>query len=220
MSGRLATWSRRQLPASARFDPASLGDPRALDTEWTPLEIGATPWRTHRFEALGDRRARFRVTIGGALFGWVFVVLGVAMLASPGVRVWFLGEEPSDEMVVAAIMGLLALAAGSWNLYELPRSINFELNRGLFWRGRPPEPGAGAADASRSAWLVDVRAVQLLRCGGRGTPTELNLVLAEGRRVHVVKHGSRQAMREDAAALGRFLGVPVWDGTVVPPPTV
>lgn len=219
MFRRFADWFLRQMTLPGPFDPASLGDPRALDTEWTRLEPGGHPWCTHRFVSLGDGRARFRVTYGGPLFGWLFVAVGMAMLASPVVRVWHVGEEPADEMAVAVVLGLIALAAGGWDLYRLLRPIVFDFGRGLFWRGRQPEPGAGPTDASRSAWLADVRAVQVLQDrSSRGHPCELNLVLANGRRVHVVKHGGRRAIREDAATIGRLLGVPVWDGTTVPPP--
>ena len=47
--------------------------------------------------------------------------------------------------------------------------------------------------------------------GSPNSSYELNLVLQDGERLNVVDHGSFDVLREDAAKLGEFLGVPVWD---------
>jgi hypothetical protein len=45
---------------------------------------------------------------------------------------------------------------------------------------------------------------------------ELNLVLADGRRINVVDHGNRATLYSDADSLAAFLGVPIWDATAGP----
>ena len=62
----------------------------------------------------------------------------------------------------------------------------------------------------------EVHAVQLLREFVQGNKNsydsyEINLVCNDGRRLNVTDHGTLHAIREDAHALGDFLGVPIWD---------
>ena len=42
---------------------------------------------------------------------------------------------------------------------------------------------------------------------------ELNLVLANGRRINVVDHGNIESLQKDARTLAAFLDIPVWDAT-------
>ncbi len=68
--------------------------------------------------------------------------------------------------------------------------------------------------------LADLRAVQLVPYRveaaterERYWSCELDLVHEDGRRTCVLSHGHLDGMRDDAAQLAAFLGVPLWDGT-------
>jgi hypothetical protein len=65
--------------------------------------------------------------------------------------------------------------------------------------------------------LHDVRAIQLIREYVRGDKSsyysyELNLACGDASRLNVTDHASLRVIRADAALLGRYLFIPVWDG--------
>ena len=116
-------------------------------------------------------------------------------------------------------LGLLSLvftAAFGYLLYRNKRPIVFDLQSSLFYVGwKPPEHGArDASDAVTS--LSEVYALQLISHASSGdsnyTAYELNLVLRDKRRVHVLCHGDAKRLREDARTLAGRLGKPLWDG--------
>ncbi len=64
--------------------------------------------------------------------------------------------------------------------------------------------------------LDDVHSVQIISEYCRSDKSsyysyELNLVLNDGGRINVIDHGCIRTMREDFAALAKFLNKPVWD---------
>jgi len=78
----------------------------------------------------------------------------------------------------------------------------------------PPSSGEDAVA------LDQIHAIQIVSelCPSGGLPFwsyELNLVLDDGDRLNVVDHAGLPQIREDAETLAEWLGVPVWDATLV-----
>ena len=46
------------------FDPASLGDSIAMQTDWSPAKSGGANFRTHKLVEINSSRLEFRASIG------------------------------------------------------------------------------------------------------------------------------------------------------------
>jgi len=77
--------------------------------------------------------------------------------------------------------------------------------------------------ARKIALLDEVHAIQLLyelvktRSQTTGTKYvdtyEMNIVIGDGSRVSVVRHGDKESLLKDAEKLSIFLGKPIWNAT-------
>ena len=196
--------SRYRRDMSAGFDPASLHDPVAMQTSWTTLGGGAS-FRTHRLVLDGPSRVHFRPTLGALAIYGVFLAVGLALLGAAYTSYAARGHSPSGPLVV----GLVFFGAGAAMVWAGARPIVFDRPRARYWKAWvAPRNGAGVP-------LERVHAVQQLRRrssarGKRYFSHELNLVLADGGRLHVVSHGDLVEITADGIVLAEFLGVPLW----------
>lgn len=196
------------------FDPTLFGHPLAAKTGWSPMSGGGTNFRTHTGSLVSPDRFEFVASIGLYAFAGVFALVGgVAPLMV------YLGRDPRSmdpafHLILIFPVAFLGAAGYLWR--HLGRPAVFDRREGWYWKGRTPpteDPSVGTGKNARP--LSDIKAIQLIpesvrSKNGSYTSWELNLVLADGTRLHVVDHGSESAMREDAAALASFLSVPLW----------
>ena len=91
----------------------------------------------------------------------------------------------------------------------------FDLKSRWFWIGEEPVNRADAARRQVAVPFARIRAVQLLSKESTGDEHfqsfELNLVLKNAERLHVVCHGNEAAMLQDAHRVASHIDVPVWD---------
>ena len=128
--------------------------------------------------------------------------------------------------VVLAVLGCVFTGVGVWSRYLSVTTIVFDMNLGIFWKGRgPAQPISNQVPRQNSVSLSKVHALQLIsqyhpsesgRQRGRGTRSyfsyELILVLKNSARVSVVHHGGRQELLQDATTLSQSLRLPLWNG--------
>jgi hypothetical protein len=200
-----------------RFDPSSLDDPIAMQTEWRPAKNGGANFRTHRLVAVDATRMEFRPTFGAILFYLVFILMG------GGVSIAFLFAGKGDQgasgvpVLMPLLIGLVFVGIGGAMLWFGTAPIVFDKQKSFFWKGRKAPDEVFDRDSLKAfANLHEVHAIQLISEWCRGNKSsyfsyELNLVLETGERVNVVDHGSRNKLREDAVALAEFLDKPLWD---------
>jgi len=200
-------------------DPAAFGDPVALETDWVPLVGGGANFQTHRLVKTQPNELRMKPTIGTFLFGGLFVLLGVGL--SIAFTIGFYNEsDPSKRygLLIPVAVGLLFAGIGGYLLKTMGSGMIFDKTRGTLMKGGKPvciESGEGVRE--KEVQLSSVHALQILKelCSGDKSTYwsyELNLVFHDGERVNVMDHGSYPKVKEDSELLGRFLGVPVWDG--------
>ncbi len=210
----------KELAAMAppTIDPTQFNDALAEQVEWTPLKEGGANFRTHQLVPGLGNRMEFRATAGARLFCLLFLLVGLGVLAGAVVMA-VKGSEGVLPVLVLTFLGLVFAGIGGGMLYAMTRRVVFDKDSGYFWRGRrdPQMALLGAAEGEFTP-LTRIHAIQILseRCHSDSntyTSYELNLVLQDGTRVHVVDHGSQAHLRGDADALGTFLGVPVWDAS-------
>lgn len=137
--------------------------------------------------------------------GSIFLVVGAGLLFA------------IFESVCMLPFGLIFGGVGYVLLRSALQPMVFDRHLEAHWVGRTPPDAPGAI-----LDLTTVRALQLVPEYIRGDDDsagyhsyELNLVLHNGERHHVVDHGKREALKADAVRLGVFLCRPVWDNTGV-----
>ncbi len=180
---------------------------------WTPLKRGGSNFRTHGLKEVSSQRLDFRPTWSMLLFGGSFLLIGVGMFGV-GMKGLIWGGD-FDGKVIFAVIGLIIGGAGAALTRAMVRRPVFDQARGYYWKGRLPDSPA-QAEPGQWARLDDIEGLQLLSEHVRGSESsyysyELNLVLKDGRRLHVVDHGKADRLAQDAQRLAYFLGVPVWD---------
>jgi hypothetical protein len=198
-------------PSSRReaFEPASLHDPVALTTEWTPCNPGGASFRTRALTRYGPHRVGFRPTVGAVLFCAIFAVLGATLLM--GALNATRSANTRAPVGLLSGVGLAFACGGLTALYLTTRPIVFDRELGRFWKAwRTPRPGVDVG-----VELASIHAVQVISeyCSGKASfySYELNLVLTDGARLNVVDHGDLASIRADGEELASFLGVPLWD---------
>jgi hypothetical protein len=188
--------------------PASLADdPLARRTRWDPLVGGGANFRTRDLVTVNASRVEFPASLGMRLFAGTFVLLAIAA----GV----VGAVSGGWPLLAFGTAFAALGVGVF--YFGAARVVFDKRQGAFWRGRTaPNEIVNRLSLKAYAKLDDVHALQIIRERVHGDDAsydsfELNLVLADGRRLNVTDHGDYDTLRHNAETLSAFLGRPLWD---------
>jgi hypothetical protein len=200
------------------FDPSSLGDPIAMQTEWTPAKGGGASFRTHNLVEIDTNRMEFKASIGARLFYLVFMLMGIVAII-----IFLFAKSSSGEfsfstdIILPMLIGLVFVIAGGCMFYFDTSPIVFDKYKGSFWKGRKaPDEVSDRKEIKYFTELENIHALQLVSeyCHGNKSSYysyELNLILKNGSRINVVDHGNPAKLREDAQKLSVFLGKPVWD---------
>ena len=130
------------------------------------------------------------------LFGLGFGILGCVLMLGAAVFLWFVARRP----------------------------IVLDRTSGFFWKGKRNPSQNDPPSIRVCAPLGEAIGLQILSeyvvsrdsdgDSHRFHSYELNLVLIDGSRANIVDHGNLKALRNDAAMVSEFLGVPVWDATL------
>ncbi len=174
----------------ARFD-----DPIARTTEWKPLKRGGSNFRTHTLVQRDGHRIALDKSVGFYLFGAAFLVTGLVCSG--------FGVSSGEWMLT--LFGLPFAAVGLWIV--IPRKILFDAETRQFTAG------------GKTTYFGTIHAIQIVAervDGGDSadyTSYELNLVLKDGQRVHVIDHADLGSIRSNAQRLAGHIGCQVWDAT-------
>lgn len=175
------------------FDPSSLGDPQALQTQWTPLKPGGTSFTTHALhEVPGGLEYRKNAQL--FLFGALFLVVGLGVTG---------GAVAGNGWLF--LVGVPFTAVGAWVVW--PSRVRFDgVSRSVTVGGR----------VVRFSTIVALQLLTERIDGGDSSDYdshELNLVLSDGSRLNVVDHAGRQVLRDDQQRLRSLIGCKAWDAT-------
>jgi len=215
-------WIQEKLSAlfakKAPFDPAVLNDPLALQTAWTPADKGGASFRTHRLVSVRPYRMEFRPTAGFLLFGAVFIFMGSGAVFLSIVFAVHSRTFPAGLIAIFPILiGLVFVLIGGWLIHTGSAPIIIDKEEKAVWKGRKsPREVFNASELKNYTEIKNIHALQLISeyCSDSDssyTSYELNLVLADGRRINLVDHGNRKKLIADAQTLAKFLAVPLWN---------
>lgn len=183
---------------------------------WNPLLPGGANFTTHKLEYVSEDQVAFTSTIGARLFTLAFAGVG-SLVFLIGLVLLTSAANFFPAIMMISFGGLFA-AVGIWMFFRFDEAIMFDKDRGLYWKAnRPPRLEQKTVKRSNCCLLESIAGIQLLAEKVRsGSSTfysyELNLVLEDSSRIQVIDHSNLDQIRMDAATLGTFLEVPVWDG--------
>lgn len=209
-----------QLTDQNTFDSSTLGDPLALQTEWTPAKRGGTNFKTHQLIDTHMNRLEFQASLGAKLFYIVFILIGVGIVLGFSISN-FLSDNFNfnADTIFPILFGLVFAIVGSVLYYKGTIPIIFDKERNIFHKNRKAAHKLYRHHtiSNDSIELDRIHALQLLSeyCSSSKTSYysyELNLVLKNGERINVIDHGNKNKIREDTQTLSQFLEKPVWDG--------
>jgi hypothetical protein len=211
-----------------RVPPQFADNPAAAATFWSQLNKGGITFRTRWLRQMDGDRLKFVPTVLMRLFPYFAFGFAVAgyLLAVVFYRQFAEGRTPLEMIEQGNIMPLIVLACVPFSI--LPVLVIVCV---YWWVGRKPivfdrTAGftMGNVKTAASTPLEDIVGIQILgECvqsthSGNTSTTflsyELNLVLGDASRKNVVDHGHLESLRQDAAMLGGFLNVSVWDATL------
>ena len=212
------------------FDPASLNDEIAIKTKWGPVARGGERSCSHRLVKSSDKVVKFRVAFISLFFPLFAMVVGSSILyGALTFNIQIPGPVPAKYIGIALSLFFTILGISQIVPLLVPRV--FDLDKGYYWKGRN-KASSGKPEGVPFCAITDIHAIQLVQEHVRRHPNqnatkeqrknfqpyysfEMNLVLKNGKRCNVIDHSDVRALRTDANELGKFLTVPVWDGTVL-----
>lgn len=214
------------MAKAMKFDPSKFNDPVAEQIDWRTISRSSTNFKTHKLVTDGVNRAEFKPSLNVIFFSLIFI--GVAV----GFLIYWLPQELEQgisftaEGLMPFIFPLIFGGVGVIFFLKYRTPIVFDKLTGAFWKGKnEPDHHTNLSSMKNGASLEEIHALQLLRRYNRKNSSsssgssssrrgyyvyELNIVLKDGTRKHVLAHGGRRAMHDDASELAEFLGVPLW----------
>lgn len=222
---------------SAPVPPQFQNEPAAAAAIWEPAVRGGASFRTRELKQVSERRIEFVATRGMMLAPlFVFALMLIQMGMCWFIYRFFAGELSLSELIEQrryvplfglgfGILGsIVMLGAAAFLWVAARRPIVLDRSNGFFWKGKRDPSQNDPASIRVCAPLAEAVGLQILSeyvisrdsDGGshRFHSYELNLVLEDGSRANIVDHGNLKALRNDAAMVSEFLGVPVWDATL------
>jgi hypothetical protein len=200
----------KMLEQPGPIDPARFGDSIALKTDWEPLNTIGDSFRSRKLVRVGPDRMEFRRVMSAVAMFAVFPLAGILIL------IYTFTHSIS---AFALFLGLGFTLIGGFLVYSQMAPIVFDKSSGMFSKGRNrPGKVPDIENPKKAIGLESIHALQLLWkpvYNGKKQyySYDLNLVLKNGKRILVLGHADKNAMKEDARVLSEFLGKPLWDVT-------
>lgn len=201
------------------FDPSTLDDPVAIQTEWSPLKGGGANFCTRQLVQVSPHRYEFRATLGAKAFYLSFFFIGSGATIFSISQIISSSTVFKPEVLIPGAVGLIFALVGGLMYYYGTRPVVFDKQHDCFWKGNIPADELIYATANELLMpFSEIHSIQLIAEYISGNKSsyfsyEMNLVSRDGLRTNVVDHGKLDQIREDANTLAEFLEVPVWDGT-------
>lgn len=217
------------IPSLFPVDPTKFNDPVALQTGWKKLRSANTNRASNKLVEKSPDLLAYKPSIGGCIFGSVFILIGVFVVF----MYILIGRDnssitietasgSSDNLVFLALIGLVCMAIGVLIILLATSPVAFDKNAGVFYKGRRQRRFQDTDHSKNALRFNDIHAIQLLTyltsTSSNNGPTrfytvyEMNLIRHDGQRINVNTYNKSVRARDDAAKIGAFVNVPVWDG--------
>lgn len=164
------------------------------------------------------RMARFHPTALVWVIAFLWIAVGVATPVVLAGQNFFAEEKPpSLEDFIMVVFAMVFLGIGCWLFRTGLSPVVFDRDRRVYTRGwhsgRAPWPGQ--KPKIEQVPFSDIHGLQILKKRISGSDSdydcfELNLILKDAGRIHILTDGCIETLRPDSEKLAKFLGgVPV-----------
>ncbi len=200
-------------PKPSPFDPATLNDPVAMQTDWTPNQKGGSNICTHRLIQACPDRVLFKSTTTAKLIATLLLLVGLGVLMG---TIYSILQQPEGGKIIPILIGLVFTSVGGWALYKFSIPIVFDRQQELYWKSfKNPKEVFQLEKNDSFIPLENIYALQIIEelCHSKNGSYycyELNLILTDARRITVVDHGNIEHIHQDARSLADFLNKPLW----------
>jgi hypothetical protein len=181
-------------------------------TYWQPMRSGGASFQTHSLKILGHDKLLLKASGQVKAFFMVFILVGLnGMIFSLLKYVQRSGLDAVLNDPLALIESLFSVGL-IFVIVGIVLGSRFGSLNTLF------DKKAGlVSNNNDSAQLSSIHALQIIEetvGGNQGSvfkSYELNVVLKDGERIHLMDHGNYLAINTDAEKLAGFLSVPIWE---------
>lgn len=194
------------------FDSSVFNDKLANEISWEPLSNGGASFRTRILVEERPARFTYRSSTGGKLFSCLFVVVGF-IVTVVGLSGFLLND--SMPYYVPLVVGGLFVVGGSWMLKWMSKRIVFDCGAEKFWTNFKEPRDVPMSKSQELIHFNKIHALQILREQISSSKRsyysyEFNLVLTDGNRVQVIKHGQGDELLFEMAFLALAMDKPLW----------
>lgn len=187
-------------------DPAEFNDDIANRTTWQPFNKAVSNFNTHKLKSAADYMGQMAYKPTGSFYFLcgVFMLVGSAFPVVGILEGQKEGKSLTDpEILATSLFGLVFVFIGLALFKFMTRRTVFDpTTRSMEYRGA-------------RTYYSDVYAIQLVKQhGNKYSNYQLNLILHNAERVHVMNYADSKTAREDAARIAEAIGVPqkrIWD---------
>ncbi|MEL6135076.1 MAG: hypothetical protein AAFR59_17085 [Bacteroidota bacterium] len=190
-------------------------DPLAAQVSWEPMHPEGNSFTTHKLDLSRSEVISFQPTTWAKIIPIIFAMAG-------GILIALAIFDSAGANIMLYIGILLFLMAAALIADQLIVSTSFDKQAGKVTQKRILRHILGRPDALHTLPLSDVYALQILserittydeendrKSAYRSY--ELNLILKNKERFHILDHADRQRIQVEAEQLAVFLEIPVWD---------
>ncbi len=192
-------------------------DEIANKTDWLPLKKGGANFKTHDLKKKNSSVLSYRLSLGGKLFIGIFALIGfVASIISAYLLLITFNPIGFFSLLFGVVFG----GASLFMYKTMGMPIVFDREVGFIWKGhKQPKLSGDQSDKVYITYFSEVHALQIIpeyiSSSKRSFYSyELNLVMKDASRLHLIDHGNYQQIASDAEEISQFLGKKVWDNTL------
>ncbi len=206
-----------QIKNAPSVDTKRFNDPMAEKIEWHPMKPGGANFKTHVLKQKSVNIYKYAPSIGALLFSGLFFVIGVVMLLV-GLGVIF---NNADAPFILVIFGGIFALVGYFAFKQMSTPIQFNVTHGYLWMGnKKPQLAGNVKDQQKVIYFSEIHAIQIISERIKSNKSsydsyEINFVLRDGTRFHVIDHGNHQHILQDVSILSKIINKPIWDASLV-----
>lgn len=199
---------------SEPLDTSIFNDPLADKTLWTPQARGGASFKTRTLKKVSSSELHYKGSTGGLLFALIFTIMPLAIIIGVLSTGFF---SFNGDFKFFMIFFLIFPIVGVYLLYRHFLPMVLDKRIGYFYKSfKKPMNSLQRSNKKNHIQLKKIAALQIISEYVRTdkssyTSYELNFVFEDGSRYNVIDHAKYEAVREDAAIISEFLGVPYWD---------
>ncbi|WP_296383126.1 hypothetical protein [Winogradskyella sp.] len=184
-----------------------------IDT--SPLNSGGANFKTHVLVKKSSSKLAYKPSIGGALFSFLFLVIGIAVIILSILSFTDLLSIPPPGNWMLFVFGAIFGSVGGYMCYRSYMPRVFDKQLGLYYKTYKVDLHISKNDSKNQLPLKSIIAIQIIgehvrSDNGSYKSFELNLVLEDDSRKNVVDHGNLKSIIDDAHIISEFLNVPIW----------